>query len=139
MQYLRSKLSNTCVNESSQLKRVHSIFWENEIKDCFMVNNSPTWPTSHSVDSLSYFYLFSRDHYVTSAGWIKNRDVGIIWTSRPYNLSIISVCPKTNGICDEVRTCAFIQEMCTIVLSHLFCTSHYITSHFFPFSSLVSH
>lgn len=73
-----------------------------------------------SFESKCYFMTFSlfrlfamyvyRDHYVTSAGWIKNREVCIIWTSRPYNLSIISVCPKTNSgiICDEVQRRAFL-------------------------------
>ncbi|ODM92407.1 Inactive dipeptidyl peptidase 10 [Orchesella cincta] len=76
--------------------------------------------------------ISNQDHYVTSAGWIKNKDVGIIWTSRPYNLSIISVCPKTNGICDEVYRVTtekrgWVENIPFPVFSHRENGKHFIT------------
>ncbi|CAL8070496.1 unnamed protein product [Orchesella dallaii] len=76
--------------------------------------------------------ISNQDHYVTSAGWIKNRDVGIIWTSRPYNLSIISVCPKTSGICDEVYRVTtekrgWVENIPFPVFSHRENGKHFIT------------
>ncbi|OXA63602.1 Inactive dipeptidyl peptidase 10 [Folsomia candida] len=42
------------------------------------------------------------EHYITAAGWIRSTDVIIVWTSRAYNLSLISICSTKSGRCEEV-------------------------------------
>ncbi|CAG7816853.1 unnamed protein product [Allacma fusca] len=45
--------------------------------------------------------ISDQEYYITAAGWVKSTEVGIVWTSRSYNLSIISICSSLNGSCEE--------------------------------------
>ncbi|CAG7726029.1 unnamed protein product [Allacma fusca] len=46
--------------------------------------------------------ILNMDYYITAGGWVRKNEVGIIWTSRSYDLSIITVCSTRNGSCEEM-------------------------------------
>lgn len=68
-----------------------------------------------------------REHYITSAGWLPDSSsFAITWTSRTYNVSIISICPADTCICDEVcilcdktgadKLSSFVNSVCESII-----------------------
>lgn len=55
-------------------------------------------------DVKKLFNCYSRDFYLTSAGWVgdSNQQVGAVWMNRAQNLSIVSACVSPNWTCIEV-------------------------------------
>ena len=43
-----------------------------------------------------------RDHYFTTIAWATNDEVMIAWLNRHQNVSLLSFCNITGGICQSV-------------------------------------
>lgn len=45
----------------------------------------------------------SRDYYITMVKWATNTKVAVNWLSRAQNVSILTLCDATTGVCTKVR------------------------------------
>jgi hypothetical protein len=48
--------------------------------------------------------IFFSDHYFTSVRWLNANSFFIVWTNRPQNLSVISLCQAPNYECQGVSS-----------------------------------
>lgn len=57
------------------------------------------------------FVIRNRDHYFTTVAWATNDEVMIAWLNRHQNVSLLSFCNITAGICQTV----YILEIILII------------------------
>lgn len=51
------------------------------------------------------FFLFylHREHYLIDVTWIDDRTLGVLWSRRSYNRTVLSICREEEGwTCDKV-------------------------------------
>lgn len=54
-------------------------------------------PASRSLRSVS------REYYITMVKWATSTKVAVNWLSRAQNVSILTLCDATTGVCTKVR------------------------------------
>lgn len=47
--------------------------------------------------------LINEDHYVTSANWVSETEICVVWLNRPQNISVVSVCKSPVFLCIETH------------------------------------
>lgn len=58
--------------------------------------------------SFDFLFLFvsctfsNREHYFTSAAWVSQTEVSVVWMNRPQNLSVVTLCKSPMWYCQEV-------------------------------------
>lgn len=53
--------------------------------------------------SMKHWFFLSRDYYFTTIAWATDDEVMIAWLNRHQNVSQLSFCNITAGICHTVR------------------------------------
>ncbi|KAM3933643.1 inactive dipeptidyl peptidase 10-like [Leptodactylus fuscus] len=56
---------------------------------------------SHTVEILRPDTFEIREYYITMVKWVTNTQLAVQWLSRPQNLSLLTICDTTTGICLE--------------------------------------
>ncbi|XP_053312008.1 inactive dipeptidyl peptidase 10-like [Spea bombifrons] len=56
---------------------------------------------SHSVELLPSDTFQHREYYITLVRWISNDSLAVQWLNRPQNLSVLTFCDATTGVCME--------------------------------------
>ncbi|XP_037959128.1 prolyl endopeptidase FAP [Teleopsis dalmanni] len=47
--------------------------------------------------------LLNEDHYFTSASWVTDTEISVVWLNRPQNISVVSICKSPIFICVETH------------------------------------
>lgn len=55
-----------------------------------------------------------RDYYITMVKWATSTKVAVNWLNRAQNVSILTLCDATTGVCTKV------EEMSQMVVCHRF-------------------
>lgn len=50
------------------------------------------------------------EHYFTSASWISQTEVCVVWLNRPQNISIVTLCKSPMWYCQEVSAVNFVWK-----------------------------
>lgn len=53
--------------------------------------------------SLFWSLLFTSEFYVTMVKWATSTKLAINWLNRAQNISILTLCEATTGVCTKVR------------------------------------
>lgn len=49
-------------------------------------------------------FLFGSEYYVTMVKWATTTKLAINWLNRAQNISILTLCQATTGVCTKVST-----------------------------------
>lgn len=47
--------------------------------------------------------LLNQEHYFTSAAWVSQTEVSVVWMNRPQNLSVVTLCKSPMWYCQETH------------------------------------
>lgn len=77
----------------------------------FTSNQYQVMGTLFTLDSYLccvYFICHYREHYFTSAAWVSQTEVSVVWMNRPQNLSVVTLCKSPMWYCQEVICLVFL-------------------------------
>ncbi|KAI8121048.1 hypothetical protein FF38_12632 [Lucilia cuprina] len=57
----------------------------------------------HTRDVQPPQVLQNEDYYITSASWVSENEVSVVWLNRPQNISVVSVCKAPMFVCVETH------------------------------------
>ena len=63
-----------------------------------------------------YFLRENRDHYFTTVAWATDDEVMIAWLNRHQNVSLLSFCNITGGICQTVNVSHYRLEELVLII-----------------------
>lgn len=69
--------------------------------------------------------VFDREYYVTMVKWATTTKLAINWLNRAQNISILTLCEATTGVCTKVR----LSTLCVCTYTEL-CVLYLYTSEF---------
>ena len=70
--------------------------------------------------TLLFCFVLDREYYVTMVKWATTTKLAVNWLNRAQNISMLTLCQATTGVCTKVCVCASVFQPTSFTFHLLF-------------------